>query len=119
ARRLHRWYYGDDAAAIKTAAVIFEPIRIFMTGVHMAGPELTPQTFEAGMFAYPPSGGGPTQPHISFGNRGIHADPDYLAVDNMVEIWWDPEAEGPDEQEEEGKGMMRYARGGQRYLPGE
>lgn len=85
----------------------------------MAGPNLTPETFEAGLFAYPPSGGGPTLPQISFGNHGFHADPDYLAVDNMVEIWWDPDAEGPDEQQEDGTGMMRYADGGKRYLPGE
>ena len=119
ARRLHRWYYGEDAVAIKTAQVVFEPIRLLMLGLHMAGPNLTPETFEAGMFAYPPTGGTPTGGQVSFGDRGIHAETDYLAVDDMVEIWWDAEAEGIDEQGTEGKGMMRYADGGQRYLPGE
>jgi hypothetical protein len=37
----------------------------------------------------------------------------------MVEIWWDAEAEGIDEQGNQGKGMMRFSDGGKRYLPGE
>ncbi|MBP7632125.1 MAG: hypothetical protein KA758_16850, partial [Acidimicrobiales bacterium] len=78
-----------------------------------------PETFEAGMFAYPPSGGTPTGGQVSFGNRGIHTDTDYLAVDDMVEIWWDADAEGIDEQGNQGKGMMRFSDGGKRYLPGE
>lgn len=119
ARRLHRWYYGEDAAAVKTAQVIFEPIRLLLLGLHMAGPNLTPETFEAGMFAYPPTGGTSTGGHVSFGNHGIHAETDYQAVDDMVEIWWDAEAEGIDEQGTQGKGMMRFSDNGRRYLPGE
>jgi hypothetical protein len=99
--------------------VINEPLRILMLGIHMAGPDLTPETFRDGLFAYPPSGHLPTSPQLSFGDHGFHENPDYLAVDDMVEIWWDAEAEGPDEQGTEGKGMMRYANGGKRYLPGE
>src|SRR5690606_35112467 len=56
ARRLHRWYYGEEPPSIRNAAVIFEPIRVLMMGLHMAGPNLTPETFRAGLFAYPPSG---------------------------------------------------------------
>jgi hypothetical protein len=93
--------------------VVFEPIRLLMLGLHMAGPNLTPETFEAGMFAYPPSGGTSTGGHVSFGNRGIHVETDYQAVDDMVEIWWDAEAEGIDEQGNHGKGMMRFSDGGQ------
>ena len=118
ARRLYRWYYGEEPLATKTAQVLFEPIRILMIGLHMAGPNLTPETFQAGMFAYPPTGGTPTGAQMSFGNHGFHAETDYLAVDDMTEIWWDAEAEGIDEQGNEGKGMMRYADGGRRYLPG-
>ena len=120
ARRLHRWYYGDEPAAIMTAQVLFEPIRVLMLGLHMAGPNLTPESFETGLFAYPPSGDAPTSPQISFGNHGFHVDTDYLAVDDMVEIWWDADAVGPDEQGKQDKpGMMRYSDGGRRYLPGE
>ena len=38
----------------------------------------------------------------------------------MTEIWWDPTAEGPDEQDKtDAKGMWRYANMGKRYLPGQ
>jgi len=37
----------------------------------------------------------------------------------VSEIWWDGEAEGPDEQgKSENPGMWRYADGGRRILPG-
>ncbi|MCB1039753.1 MAG: ABC transporter substrate-binding protein [Acidimicrobiales bacterium] len=117
--RLYEWYYGTEPEAKGTIAVINEPIRLFMLGVHMAGPNLTPETFRDGLFNYPPTGGTPTAPQVSFGDHGIFANPDYNAVDDMGVIWWDAEATGLDEQGTEGTGMMRYADGGRRYLPGE
>lgn len=117
--RLHQWYYGSAPEATKTIGVINEPIRLFMLGVHMAGPDLTPQTFRDGLFAYPPSGGTPTSPRISFGDHGLFGAPDYNAVDDMQVVWWDAKATGTDEQGAEGTGMMAYADGGKRYLPGE
>ena len=117
--RLYEWYYGTEPEAKGTIAVINEPIRLFMLGVHMAGPNLTPETFRDGLFNYPPTGGTPTAPQVSFGDHGLFANPDYNAVDDMGVIWWDAEATGLDEQGTEGTGMMRYADGGRRYLPGE
>lgn len=116
--RLNEWFYGTKPAAPKSAAITYEPIRMFLFGVHMAGPNLTPESFRDGLFAYPPTGGGPTQPQISWGEHGYFAKPDYQAVDDMQLIWWDAAATGPDEQGNEGDGMMRYADGGRRYLPG-
>ena len=46
-------------------------------------------------------------------------EPDYAAIDDMVELWWDPDARGRDEAGDEGEGMYRYVDGGRRYLPGE
>lgn len=117
--RNYEWFYGEEPAAKKTVTVINEPLRILMTGIHMAGPKLTPETFRDGLFAYPPSGGLPTNPRISWGDHDLFRAPDFNAVDDMQVIWWDAEAEGPDEQGEEGKGMMMSADGGRRYLPGE
>jgi hypothetical protein len=71
------------------------------------------------MFHYPPSGGGPTTPRISFGHHSQFRDPDFLAIDDSTEIWWDASATGPDEQVNPGTGMWAYANGGHRYLPGE
>lgn len=117
--RLHKWFTGEDPAAVKTVGVIMEPLRTLMLGIHMAGPELTPETFRDGLFAYPPSGGTPTAPQMSFGDHGIFEAPDYNAVDDMQEVWWNEKATGPDEQSKGGKGMMEYVDGGKRYLPGE
>ncbi|MGN6693718.1 MAG: hypothetical protein ACTHN0_06035, partial [Aquihabitans sp.] len=41
--RTYEWFYGEPPAAKKTVTVINEPIRILMTGIHMAGPKLTPE----------------------------------------------------------------------------
>lgn len=117
--RLHNWYFGEDPEATQTSGVIYPAVSQLMLGIHMAGPNLTPETFQGGMFSYPPSGGGPTTPQISYGNQGIFDAPDYLAIDDVVEIWWDGEATGPDEQgKSEKPGMWRYGNGGQRILPG-
>jgi hypothetical protein len=99
--------------------LLWQGTQTFMTGVHLAGPHLTPETFRDGLFADPPSGGLPTAPQVSYGDHGVFDAPDHLAVDDMTEIWWDADATGPDEQAVEGTGMMRYANGGARYLPGE
>ncbi|MBX3313092.1 MAG: amino acid ABC transporter substrate-binding protein [Actinobacteria bacterium] len=118
--RLTEWFYGRPPAGPKTASVNYGPIQLFMIGVHMAGPDLTPETFRDGLFAYPPSGGTPTSPRISFGNQGIFEQTDYIAIDDTTLVWWDPEAGGLDEQGADTlPGHLRYADGGERYLPTE
>jgi hypothetical protein len=61
---------------------LYYQMYLLAIGVQMAGPNLTPQSFEAGMFAYP-GGQGP---------RGSwHFGPgDYTPTDDFREIWWDP-----------------------------
>ncbi len=117
--RIYQWFYGGAPAAKKTVGVINEPIRILMAGIHQAGPKLTPETFRDGLFAYPPSGGKPTNPRLSWGDHGLFRATDYNAVDDMQVIWWNADLEGPDEQGKQGTGMMMSADGGKRYLPGE
>ena len=117
--RLYEWFYGEEPEAKLTTGIIYPNAFILMLGLHMAGPNLTPETFQGGLFNYPPSGGGPTTPQISFGNQGFFPQPDYLLVDDATEIWWDGDAEGPDEQGKSDKpGLWRYGNGGERILPG-
>ncbi len=61
---------------------IYYQMYMLAIGIQMAGPTLTPQTFEAGMFAYP-GGSGP---------RGLwgFGEGDYTPTDDFREIWWDP-----------------------------
>jgi hypothetical protein len=46
-----------DAVPSKTVEALFYQIQMLAIGIQMAGPNLTPQTFQAGMFRYPATGG--------------------------------------------------------------
>lgn len=129
--KMHEWYYGKGPDAQTTAPIIYLGLQQVFLGIHMAGPKLTPETFRDGLFNYPPTGGGPTTPHISFGMHGYFKPgetcstafsreerPDFLAIDDVALIWWDGEAEGPDESGKQGKGLYRYIENGKRYMPG-
>jgi hypothetical protein len=59
-----------------------------------------------------------TQPSVSYGDWRW-TEPDYAAIDDLVEVWWDPDARGPDEAGEEGSGMYRYVDGARRFLADE
>ncbi len=116
---LYQWYFGEDPPAPDTSAVLFPNPAAFFAAVQAAGPNLTPETVEQGMFAQPPTPKRTTQASLSWGDHGIWDYTDYSGADDMTEIWWDPEATGEDEIGKEGVGMWRYVANGQRYLPGE
>lgn len=46
-----------DAVASKTVEALFYQIQLLAIGIQLAGPNLTPVTFEQGMFSYPPRSG--------------------------------------------------------------
>ena len=60
--RLYEWYFGAPPQAAGTIGLIDRPIWLLILGIHMAGPDLTPETFRDGLFAYPPTGGTPLTP---------------------------------------------------------
>jgi hypothetical protein len=115
--RIWDWAYGG-APPNNTANVLEPPIRTMFTGIHLAGPDLTPETFRDGLFRYPVSGGGPTEAQTSRGEHGVWPDLDWGGTDDAGLIWFDPEATGEDEVGNEGTGMYRYAKGGERYTLG-
>lgn len=114
---LYKWYFGADAEppALAQYNVLGPSVARLMRGIHMAGPELTAETYERGMFRIPPMGGGPTTTQVSYGDWGHFSDPDYFDADDLAEIWWDPTEEGLDEIGREGVGMWRYVNGGTRF----
>ncbi|MGH9084965.1 MAG: ABC transporter substrate-binding protein, partial [Acidimicrobiales bacterium] len=85
---------------------IYYQMYMLAIGLQMAGPELTPQTFEAGMFAYP-GGSGP---------RGLwgFSETDFTPTDDFREIWWDPDRISPQNNE---PGAWVQLGGGRRYTP--
>lgn len=117
--QLYEWWFGRAPEARKTLPIMGPPVQLLFNGLQGAGPWLSAETFAGAMFRYPPSGGGPTTPRISFGQHGLFEDPDWVGIDDFTNIWWDAEAEGPDEQDVEGTGMWRYAVGGARLQLGE
>lgn len=76
---------GDEPAFGVEA--IYYQIYMLAIGVQLAGPNLTPESFEAGMFSYP--GGSGPQGTWGFGPN------DYTTVDDFREIWWDPDRISP------------------------
>ncbi|MGI8755302.1 MAG: hypothetical protein ACR2MB_05475 [Acidimicrobiales bacterium] len=117
--RQYRWWYGKDPVAKKTLPLLGPTIQQFFIGLQLAGPHLQAKTFAGGLFSYPPSGGGPTTPRISFGFHGLFKDADYVGVDDFTNVFWDPKATGPDEQDKQGTGMWRYVGNGRRLLLGD
>ncbi|MGH9113810.1 MAG: ABC transporter substrate-binding protein [Acidimicrobiales bacterium] len=116
--KIYEWAYGEEPPN-NTVAVLEAPLRLMFSGIHMAGPELTPGTFADGMYRAPVGGGGPTVPQFSMGEHGVWPTFDWGGIDDAAILWWDPEATGEDEVGAEGQGMYRYANGGERYTIGE
>jgi hypothetical protein len=116
--RIWDWAYGGEPP--NTSINVFEPyVRTIFTGIHLAGPELAPDTFVDGLLRFPVSGGGPTEVQLSRGEHDVWPEFDRGGTDDFTIIWWDPEATGEDEVGNEGQGMYRYADGGQRYTIGD
>ena len=72
----------DEPALI--VDLLYYSFYLLAIGVHMAGPNLTPETFEKGMFAYPGGDG--------IAGRWKFGPGDYTPMEDAREIWWDPEA---------------------------
>ena len=79
-------------------------------GLQAAGPNLTPESFEKGLFGQPKA-----LPKPNWRMAGGFGPGDYTYPDYAAEIWWDPAAPHPDGM----RGGYRYVRGGQRYGIGE
>jgi hypothetical protein len=120
ADHLYRWWYGATASPASPAApAIIPPISQFFTAVQLAGPDLTPSNFTTGLFRAPPAGGGPTSPLSAYGYRGAAPLPSYSSPADYTFLWYDAAAKGPDEEGQNGTGLMRYVNGGVRYKAGD
>jgi hypothetical protein len=73
----------DDEPSIGVE-LMYNQLNLLAIGIQMAGPNLTPETFEAGMFRYPTRTG-----HA--GSWGFRPG-DYSTADDAREVYWDPRA---------------------------
>jgi hypothetical protein len=94
-----------DHEPIFGAELLYSFFYMLATGIHMAGPHLTPASFAAGMHAYP-GGKGPA------GTWGFPAG-EYTPYRDSREIWWDPEGVSA-----YNGAPGRYVSTNTRYLPG-
>ena len=86
--------------------ILYYFMYVMAIGIQMAGPDLTPATFQQGMFNYPRATG-------SAGSWGFGPG-DYTPMDDAMVIWWNPDAESPYNGK---KGA--YQSDGKRYRPGQ
>ena len=114
---VYDWYFGEPPA-VNTQAVLAPGPERLARGIHLAGPNLTPETFERGMFRSPRYDTTLTDARDSWG-EGVWPEIDHNSSDDATAIWWDPDATGKDEAGNEGTGQIVYVDGGHRYLPDE
>ena len=81
--RAYKAVRPNDEPAVTRDQYYYSFLMLFI-GLQMAGPNLTPQTFQAGMFAYPPRTG-------SFG-RWSFSPTDHTCSDDAREIYYDRNA---------------------------
>ena len=81
-------------------------------GISGAGPNLTAQSLAQGLYDYPPTGGTPSVPLIHFTKESP------VAIKDEVEVFWDPNAQGPDEVGTNGNGFLMKVNNGKRYQIG-
>jgi len=90
--------------------------QFLFTGIHMAGPNLTQETWKAGLFAMPPTPeGGGTAAHPY-----VYSTPDRpTSIKDFAEVYYDITQQGPDERGDFGTGMMMKTDQGARYQAGQ
>lgn len=124
--RFYYWYYPSDRQNIGFNGREFYLTGYLFAGLHMAGPNLTPDTLRAGMFNHPPVGGAACDcrawPQMSFGDHGFVPWDDFVGWDDWVLVWFNPDATGISNnglgQYGEGQGKHMYLNEAQRYVSG-
>lgn len=110
------YHHGKDAPAGEEGALINvyrARIETLFRGIHMAGPNLTNDTYVRGMFNTPPIGGSAARP-LRFLTRQYPTE-----IKDFVEVWYDHDRRGPDERGEQADGVVLKANNAKRYRPGE
>ena len=114
---LYKWLTGH-APENNTYGVIIVDVAPLVTGIHLAGPNLTPATFTEAIQRAPVNGGNPIYPRTSRGEHGLWPGFDWGGSDDIGVIWWNPKAHGEDEIGQVGNGLYEYTNGGKRYTYG-
>jgi hypothetical protein len=76
---------GDEPTS--TVDVVYQTLLMLFTGLQEAGPNLTPQTYEQGMFSW--------GPHVGAFGRWSFSPTDFTSTDDAREVYFDPRAISP------------------------
>jgi len=117
------WYWGPNQAVYAAGAV--SPLYTFYSGAMLAGPKLTPKTFQQGLFAMPAFGGAASNQVQSFmfgygRTSGLPYDQYSQVGLDYALMWWNPDEEGKGKIIfDEGQGKFMYPNGAKRYSAGQ
>jgi hypothetical protein len=116
------WYWGGNRGIYSAAT--FGTLHQLNGAVSFAGPKLTPQTFQQGMFSMPLRGGAASKQLQSF-MTGLGPTPglpykvySQVGLDYAI-MWWNPQATGKGKIIfDDGVGRFAYVDGAKRYAFG-
>ncbi len=101
---------GDEGTQILVREPAFS---LLFSGIHQAGPDLSPATFAKALHDAPAKGG-------PVGTVLVKATPEsYSVIKDFVEVYWDPTGSGRDEVGNDGVGRMLKSDGARRYQAGQ
>ena len=110
-----QWYWGTDRGT-HSPGVLSQLLRLY-NGVQLAGPKLTPTSFDKALEGFEPLGGAYSD-MITNLETG-YPPSDVIAPRGSAIGWWNAELEGPSNQiGVPGKGKYMYLDGGKRYITG-
>jgi hypothetical protein len=121
--QLFQWYWGKNQGT--SSSYMFSILNNAYTGIHMAGPKLTPQTFKAGLWSKPMQGGAAsgsvTGLMSGYGPQVGLPYPAFAASGEDGGLWWyNADIEGNSNVfKVSGKGKAMWMFGGKRYRPGQ
>jgi len=121
--QLFQWYWGKNQGT--SSSYMFSILNNTYTGIHMAGPKLTPQTFKAGLWSKPMQGGAAsgsvTGLMSGYGPQVGLPYPAFAASGEDGGLWWyNADIEGNSNVfKVSGKGKAMWMFGGKRYRPGQ
>ena len=104
---------GAPAGEGNKGTVVLHPtLELLFTGIQMAGPRLTPQSMQSGMYGYPATGGLIVAPLRFFTPENP------MALKDTAEIFYDATRSGVDEVGNQGVGVQVFAESGRRRVFG-
>src|SRR5204863_7610156 len=116
-----RWFFGPNLGT--TSGAVPAGITWLLSGIHNAGPNLTPQTFKQGLFAVPPTANPNGSPLITLSGYGHTTGLPYEAYSpgpaDFAPMWMDPHTSGISAgSATEVPHVSWYMDGGRRYSSG-